>query len=157
MADGKLGYRGTLSDEYGNPIPFKTVDLGDGTFALATAVPAAGGGVAVTGPLTDAQLAARLPLEVDQAPGTPAVSIVTLTLANTEYSASISAGAFEFRARTAVAVRFAFATGKVAGSTDPYATLNAGECFYAEGVADCTLYLASSSAGTVVEVINYAV
>lgn len=129
MADGTLGYRGTLSDEHGNPIPFKTVDLGDGTFALA----------------------------VDQAPGTPAVSIVTLTLANTEYSASISAGAFEFRARTAVAVRFAFATGKVAGSTDPYATLNAGECFYAEGVADCTLYLASSSAGTVVEVINYAV
>lgn len=60
MADGKLGYRGTLSDEDGNPIPFKTVDLEDGTFALATAVPAAGGSVAVTGPLTDAELAARL-------------------------------------------------------------------------------------------------
>lgn len=172
MADGKLGYRGTLSDEYGNPIPFKTVDLGDGTFALATAVPAAGGSVvtgpltdaelaarlplAVDGPLTDAQLAARLPLSVGVDLGTPTVSIVTLTLANTEYNAAIAKGRLEFRARTEVAVRFAFATGKVASSTDPYATLRAGEAF-SNDVDACTLYLASASAGTVVEVINYAV
>lgn len=61
-------------------VPLKAVDLGDGTFAAAVAIPAAGGAVVVSGPLTDtqlratavpvsgpltdAQLAARLPLNV---------------------------------------------------------------------------------------------
>jgi len=124
----------------------------------AAVVPVAdgGGSLTVDGPLTDAELAARLPLSVRVDLGTPTVSIVTLTLANTEYNAAIAKGRLEFRARTEVAVRFAFATGKVASSTDPYATLRAGEAF-SNDVDACTLYLASASAGTVVEVINYAV
>ena len=137
-------------------VPQQAVDIGGGEFALAVAIPAGAGSVAVTGPLTDAQLAARLPLSVGVDLGTPAVSIVTLTLANTEYNAAIAKGRLEFRARTEVAVRFAFVTVKVAASTDPYATLKAGEAF-SNDVDTCTLYLASASAGTVVEVINYAV
>lgn len=125
-----------------NEVPVKAIEIGSGKYALAVGIPPGAGAVAVS--------AER---------GAPAVSVVTLTLADTEYSAAIAKSAgFEFRARTAAVVRFAFTTGKVAGPVEPYATLQAGEMFHLEAdVAACTLYLASSAAGTVVEIVTYPV
>ena len=115
-------------------VPQLMVDLGDGTFAAAVAIPASAGSI---GP----------ELVVANA-------VVTLTNADTQYTVSVPAcQGFEFMARTAAAVRFAFATGKVATPTDPYRTLPAGCAYTAEGNFPAfTLYLASSSTGTVVEV-----
>lgn len=90
----------------------------------------------------------------------PTLYAITLTSANTEYSQALPAGlrALSFKARTSVAVRWAFVTGKVATPTDPYETLAAGQTYFKEGIvgAAVTLYLASSTAGTVVEVEAWA-
>lgn len=109
------------------------------------------------------------PLEVD-ANGrlwvTPAESTaptlynITLTLADTEYSQALPAGtrSIRFMARTAAAVRFAFVTGKVATPTAPYMTLPASSGYAQEHIylASTTIYFASSSAGTVVELEVWA-
>lgn len=80
---------------------------------------------------------------------------ITLTNADTEYSQALPAGtrSIRFMARTAAAVRFAFVTGKVATPTAPYMTLPASSGYAQEHVyvASGTIYLASASAGTVVE------
>jgi hypothetical protein len=88
---------------------------------------------------------------------------LTLTEANTEYSLTLSenAVAFTMQARTAADVRFAFVSGKVAGSTAPYATLKAGAGFdnfpidrrIKPGTA-LTIYFATSTPGTVLELIE---
>lgn len=85
---------------------------------------------------------------------------VTLTLANTEYSQALPNGcrAFEFQCRTLVDVRWAFVTGKVAGSTDPYRTLKAGAAYHSFDLYQATgstLYFASSTAGSVVELLAW--
>lgn len=118
-------------------VPQQAVDIGGGEFALAVAIPA-GAGAVVSGP------------EV----GMTTSAVTTLTLADTQYTVSIPAcQGFEFMARTAAAVRFAFVTGKVATPVEPYRTLPAGCAYSQEGNFEAfTLYLASSSAGTVVEV-----
>jgi hypothetical protein len=81
---------------------------------------------------------------------------VTLTLANTEYSQALPANTrkIAFRARTTVECRYAFVTGKVAAPTEPYSTLKAGAEYTADGInlTSKTLYLASATAGTVVEI-----
>lgn len=86
---------------------------------------------------------------------------VTLTSADTEYNLALPAGVKEisFQARTSAAVRFAWETGKVATPTANYATCAAGAAYteYFDiartGSPDSqTLYLASATAGTVVEV-----
>lgn len=53
---------------------------------------------------------------------------VTCTSANTEYSQALppNVRSFAVQPRTAVDVRMAFVTGKVAGSTAPFFTLKAG-------------------------------
>lgn len=63
--------------------------------------------------------------------GTPTVYNVTLTSADTEYSQAMVTNCrrFEFQARTDVAVRFAYVTGKVAGPANPYVTLKAGDVY----------------------------
>lgn len=85
---------------------------------------------------------------------------VTLVNANTEYSVALPATCqfLEFQARTAVAVRWAFVTGKVAGSVEVYRTLKASNYYYSPDItlAGATLYLASSVAGTVVEVLPWS-
>jgi hypothetical protein len=95
----------------------------------------------------------------------PTLYAVTLTSADTEYSQALPAGlrALSFKARTAAAVRWAFATGKVATDkvatpTDPYETLAAGQTYFKENLvgAAVTLYLASATAGAVVEVEVWA-
>ncbi len=81
---------------------------------------------------------------------------ITLTNANTEYSQALPANcrAFQFQCRTAYDVRYAFVTGKVATPTEPYFTLKAGAIYFKENVklASVTLYLASATAGVVVEI-----
>jgi len=89
----------------------------------------------------------------------PQVLTVTLTAANTEYSVRVPASnGFEFHARSAVNVRYAFETGKVATPTNPYATLVANATFSAPVESDpFVLYLASATPGTVVELVVYAI
>lgn len=85
---------------------------------------------------------------------------VTLTSADTEYSQALPTGCryFTMQARTSAAVRWTFETGKVATPTAPYMTMKASgwntspEIYKATGK---TLYLGSSSAGTVVEIMAY--
>jgi hypothetical protein len=85
---------------------------------------------------------------------------VTLALANTEYSFLMPNGtqAFEFQARTAADVRFAFATGHVAASVPPYHTLKANDYFSSPPVnmTGRTIFFASGNAGTVVEVVAWS-
>lgn len=87
---------------------------------------------------------------------TPTVYNVTLTLANTEYSQALPANTreFRFRCRTIYDVRYAFVTGKVATPTTPYLTLHAGLDYFSDynNLTSQTLYLASATAGVVVEV-----
>jgi hypothetical protein len=100
--------------------------------------------------------------QADIGTSTPTVYNVTCTLADTEYSQALPTAcqAFEFQARTEATVRFAFVTGKVAGPTAPYMTLKAGDYFYSNALspafASQTLYVASPTAGTVVEIITYS-
>jgi len=89
--------------------------------------------------------------------GTPTVYNKTLTNADTEYTQTLpsSCEKFMFWARTNVDIRFAFETGKVATPTAPYLTLKGGTAFSESGLSlsSKTLYLASSTAGTVVEIL----
>lgn len=88
--------------------------------------------------------------------GQPKVYNVTLTDADTEYSQAIDghAGSISFQSRSAD-VRFAFETGKVATPTAPYATLFGGTGFekVVGDLVGVTLFLATSVAGEVVEII----
>ena len=87
---------------------------------------------------------------------TPTVYNVTLTVADTQYSQALTAcQGIEFQARTAVDIRFAFVTGKVATPTAPYMTLKAGQWYYFEG-SPADIFLASATAGTVVEIIMWS-
>jgi hypothetical protein len=125
MADGYVNIGG---------MALKAVDNGDGTFSLVTK----GAG--------DTGLACATPIEYN----------VTLTLANTEYSQALPAGTRKvvFRCRSAADVRYAWVTGKVAGLTAPYQTLKTGAEYATDGInlTGRTLYLASASAGVVVEI-----
>jgi hypothetical protein len=97
----------------------------------------------------------------DVATATPTVYNVTCTLANTEYSQALPANCrmFEFQARTDVDIRFAFVTGKVATPTAPYMSLKAADYYWSpainQGASLSTLYVGSSTAGTVVEIIAW--
>lgn len=83
---------------------------------------------------------------------------VTLTNANTEYSQALppNVRSLAVQPRTAVDVRVAFVTGKVAGSTAPFFTMKSGGALALHELQvadDTTVYLASTTAGTVVEII----
>ena len=107
--------------------------------------------------ISGADVSSANPLPVAQGTGgTPTLYNITLTNANTEYSQALTAcKGIEFQARTSVDIRFAFATGKVAAPTAPYMTLKAGQWYYFEG-SPTTLYLASATAGTIVEIILWS-
>jgi len=113
-------------DSDGNDVLVKVQDNGDGTYSQGS---------------------------YDSA--TPTIYNVTLTNANTEYSQALPANTRKvaFRCRTANAIRYAWATGKVATPTAPYATLASGAEWAADGIklTGKTLYFASPSAGVVVE------
>lgn len=97
----------------------------------------------------------------DAVTATPTVYNVTLTNANTEYSQVLPAGCrmFEFQARVDIDIRFAFVTGKVATPVAPYMTLKAADYYWSpdlnQGAAPSTLYLASTIAGAVVQIIAW--
>jgi len=103
-------------------------------------------------------LEAELDKKPDEATN-PNEYTVTLTNADTEYSQSLPAGtkALEFWARESVDIRFAFTSGKVATPTEPYFTLKAGTTYYKENInlTGKTLYLASSVAGSHVEILAW--
>jgi hypothetical protein len=118
-------------DENNRPVPVRVFGVGENQFALATAAQN----------------------------GLPVASTVVFGLADTEYVVPIQASqGYEFRARTSVAVRYAYETGHVAASVNPYLTLAVGEQYHVEvPLAAHTLYLACSTPGTVVELLVYEV
>ena len=90
----------------------------------------------------------------------PIIENITLTDANKEYPYVFPNGTthFEFQARTSAAVRFAFVAGVVATPTGDYGTLKADDAyssFNLWGSQSLTLYLASASAGTIVEIVTW--
>ena len=113
----------------------KLYDNGDGTYSMATTA-------VLTG---DAALDCATVAEYN----------VMLTNANTEYSQALPANCRKLilRCRTADTVRYAWATGKVAMPTAPYQTLRASAEYALDGikVASGIIYLASATAGVVVE------
>jgi len=80
---------------------------------------------------------------------------ITLTLADTEYSQLIPSGVKElrFRCRTLHDVRYGWESGVVATPTEPYCTLPSGHDYASDknDLTGKTLYIASSTAGVVVE------
>lgn len=106
-------------------------------------------------------------------PARGTVDIKTLTNANTEYSYEFPADVkgYSIQPRAAVDVRMAYVTGKVATPTDPYATVKGslGQAFGTPNaiepqpaIADQAtaaghkIYLASSTAGAVVEIVYWS-
>lgn len=91
---------------------------------------------------------------------TPTEYNVTLTVANTEYGQALPANTRRlcFRCRAGVVCRYAWVTGKVAGPTAPYQTLQAGAEYSVDGVklVAGTLYLASATAAAVIELEVWA-
>lgn len=91
----------------------------------------------------------------------PTIINKTLTNADTEYSQELPADCrrWSLQCRTAYDVRLSFVTGKVAGSTAPFATVKSGcslsdqPSTQTEIVGQLTLFLASSQAGVVVEIL----
>lgn len=90
----------------------------------------------------------------------PVCTAKTLSNANAEYSHLLDADTkyFTIQCRTAYDCRFAFVTGKVAASTDPFMTLKSGVSYSAPENwenSGLTLYLASTTAGVVVEILEW--
>lgn len=91
----------------------------------------------------------------------PTVYNVTLTTGDHEYSQALPSYCcgFEFQCRTAVDIRFAFVTGKVATPTAPYMTLKSGDRYQSlpikQADSPSTLYLASTTAGAIVEIVAW--
>lgn len=92
------------------------------------------------------------------APYTPVLYAVTVAAGNTQYSQALPANVrhFSVKCRTALDVRLAFVTGKVATPTDPYVTIPSGGSYNSPEVCTLdsalTIYVAAASA-CVVEII----
>ena len=97
--------------------------------------------------------------KVDSPITAPTSYNITCTDADTEYSQALPTNCrfFEFQCRTENATRYAFETGKVATPTAPYHTLKAGDYYnspqIAQAAAPSTLYVASATAGVVIELL----
>jgi hypothetical protein len=140
----------------------------NGTILKSVSAPVVGAALLVSDntnliqPLGDA--ANGLDVDVTRLPAleatTPTEYNVTLTNANTEYYQALPANTRRlcFRCRTGVVCRYAWVTGKVAGSTAPYQTLQASSEYAVDGVklASSTLYFASATAGAVIELEVWA-
>lgn len=92
---------------------------------------------------------------------TPTEYNITLTVANTEYSQVLPPNTRRlcFRCRgNSATIRYAWATGKVAGPAANYQSLQPGADYILDGVklASKTLYFASVSAGATVEMESWA-
>jgi len=96
----------------------------------------------------------------DLSPKTINLDGVDVTVADTEYSFVFPKGTrrFEFRYRASAALRFSDETGKVAGPTDTYITLPAGQAYDSgpAAVLDATtIYFGSSTGSSRVEIIYW--
>jgi hypothetical protein len=92
---------------------------------------------------------------------TPVIYNKTCTVANTEYSQALPANTKKFLVKMrdfAHVCRLAFVTGKVAAPTEPYFTIWATGSYNEDMIkpAALTLYVASSTAGAVVEIIAWS-
>jgi hypothetical protein len=89
----------------------------------------------------------------------PTMYNVTLTNARTQYSQALPATCHKLtiKCRTAFDMEFSFETGKVAGPTSPWATINAGAPYNESdaNMSSLTVYLASAQAGVVAEIIAW--
>lgn len=98
--------------------------------------------------------------ELQKVSTTPAPFTITMTNADTEYSQALPANTkkFTFQCRTAFDIRFAFATGKVASSTDPYMTLKSGQVYFEDelDLTDKILYVACAETGKKLELITWS-
>lgn len=88
----------------------------------------------------------------------PTVYVLSLVTANTEYSQALpdNTRVFTVQLREAHDTRLAFATGKVAGSTDPFLTLKSGQAFNSpEKLASSgqTIYAACGTANVHLEIL----
>lgn len=94
--------------------------------------------------------------EFESVPDAPTIYNVTMTLADTEYSQALPANLRKFlvQTRDGAVFRLAFATGKVAGPTEPYLTVRSP---YNEDLilveSPLTLYFGCAEAGKVVEIV----
>lgn len=89
-----------------------------------------------------------------------AISTVTMTSANTQYSLTIPAGtkAITLVNNSGAEFRIAFETGAVATPTGNYAVIAAGNSYYEPRLhvlSATTIYCASSTAGTVQSLIYW--
>ncbi|MCP4527519.1 MAG: hypothetical protein GY833_16620 [Aestuariibacter sp.] len=82
---------------------------------------------------------------------------ISCAVADTEYSQALPANtkSLAIKGRSGASIRMAFATGKVAGSTSPYESLDNGASFDLSNtdLSSVTVYVASSNAGDVVELV----
>ena len=91
---------------------------------------------------------------------TPVIYNKTCTVADTEYSQALPAGTKKFLVKcrdTTSMIRFAYVMGKVATPIEPYTSIWPGTPYWEDGVklAAVTIYLASSTAGAIVEIIAW--
>ena len=93
----------------------------------------------------------------------PVIYNVEMILANTEYSQELPAWvkSFSINCRTPYEMRFAFETGKVALSTNPYATIPAVSALIQNHLLGpsskpITVYFACSTAGKTAEIIAWS-
>lgn len=100
-------------------------------------------------------------LPVSDVSGSTIVNLYNINVVsvNVEYPLPLPANTkrIEFRCRDYVDIRFAFEAGRVAGPTAPYKTLKSGEVKseWDLNFTSVTLYVASGTAGHVVEVEAY--
>lgn len=145
----------TIVDGRGNVLGLTASPL---ITSAGSAMPAALGQAAMAAslPVVVASNQSTVPVSLAAAESTTVVEYnVTLTSANTQYSQALPANTRRlcFRCRSGVAIRYAWAAGKVATPTAPYQSLQAGSEYVLDGVllAGSTLYFASGAAGAVVE------
>lgn len=91
---------------------------------------------------------------------TPTVETLVLTVANTQYTIDLAGVQhFSIQSRAAQDFRFAWVTGKVAGSVEPFMTCKSGQVLNAPEKCSTppglTLYVASANAGQVLEILKW--
>lgn len=86
----------------------------------------------------------------------PTLNTVDVVAADTEYAYVMTGEvtSFTVECRQSSIVRYAFVTGKVAASTEPYLTLKSGVAHDWSGISwtNPTIYVASTTAGVSVEI-----
>ena len=92
----------------------------------------------------------------------PKITVIDITVLDTEYSHNFlgSTRQFSFQLRTSDNVRFAFVADLVATSTDPYATLKAGQAYsspekFELPMDGLSLYVANANGSVQLEIVEW--